>query len=195
MAIDRTKLKQIHNLLAQNGFAQDYSTFEKKFAGNANYGNRKKVYDLITENGGDIGGSYEDFMKRLQSKPKPKQQPSKPQTTSQRAMQMGGRQLPKPKNVPSNASPFVQSLYAKDMAERGEQQPTDYVSKREDYTSPKAVQNMSRRSQKAGRVAAKNAAAEIDEQYMQSQPVMNTGTPADEYVGKTERQLEKQYIR
>ncbi len=192
MAIDRTKLKQIHNLLAQNGFAQDYSTFEKKFAGNANYGNRKKVYDLITENGGDIGGSYEDFMKRLQSKPKPKQQPSKPQTTAQRAMQIGGRQLPKPKNVPSNASPFVKSLYAKDMAERGEQQPTDYVSKREDYTSPKAVQNMSRRSQMAGRNAAKSAAKEIDKQYMQTQPVMNTGTPADEYVGKTERQLEKQ---
>lgn len=196
MAIDRTKLKQIHNLLAQNGFAQDYSTFEKKFAGNANYGNRKKVYDLITENGGDIGGSYEDFMKRIQSKskptPKPKQHPSKPQTTSQRAMQMGGRQLPKPKRAPSNASPFVQSLYAKDMAERGEQQPTDYVSKREDYTSPKAVQNMSRRSQMAGRNAAKSAAKEIDKQYMQSQPVMNTGTPADEYVGKTERQLEKQ---
>ena len=196
MAIDRTKLKQIHNLLAQNGFAQDYSTFEKKFAGNANYGNRKKVYDLITENGGDIGGSYEDFMKRLQSKPKPtfkpKQQSTKPQTTSQRAMQFGGRQLPKPKRAPSNASPFVQSLYAKDMAERGEQQPTDYVSKREDYTSPKAVQNMSRRSQMAGRNAAKSAAKEIDEQYMQTQPVMNTGTPADEYVGKTERQLEKQ---
>ncbi len=192
MAIDRTKLKQIHNLLAQNGFAQDYDTFEKKFAGNANYGNRKKVYDFITENGGDIGGSYEDFMKRLQSKPKPKQQSTKPQTTSQRAMQFGGRQLPKPKDVPSNASPFVQSLYAKDMAERGEQQPTDYVSKREDYTSPKAVQNMSRRSQMAGRNAAKSAAKEIDKQYMQSQPVMNTGTPADEYVGKTERQLEKQ---
>lgn len=196
MAIDRTKLKQIHNLLAQNGFAQDYSTFEKKFAGNANYGNRKKVYDLITENGGDIGGSYEDFMKRIQSKskptPKPKQHPSKPQTTSQRAMQFGGRQLPKPKRAPSNASPFVQSLYAKDMAERGEQQPTDYVSKREDYTSPKAVQNMSRRSQMAGRNAAKSAAKEIDKQYMQTQPVMNTGTPADEYVGKTERQLEKQ---
>lgn len=196
MAIDRTKLKQIHNLLAQNGFAQDYSTFEKKFAGNANYGNRKKVYDLITENGGDIGGSYEDFMKRLQSKSKPtfkpKQQSTKPQTTSQRAMQFGGRQLPKPKRAPSNASPFVQSLYAKDMAERGEQQPTDYVSKREDYTSPKAVQNMSRRSQMAGRNAAKSAAKEIDKQYMQSQPVMNTGTPADEYVGKTERQLEKQ---
>ena len=192
MAIDRTKLKQIHNLLAQNGFAQDYSTFEKKFAGNANYGNRKKVYDLITENGGDIGGSYEDFMKRLQSKPKPKQQSTKPQTTSQRAMQFGGRQLPKPKHAPGNASPFVQSLYAKDMAERGEQQPTDYVSKREDYTSPKAVQNMSRRSQMAGRNAAKSAAKEIDKQYMQSQPVMNTGTPADEYVGKTERQLEKQ---
>lgn len=194
MAIDRTKLKQIHNLLAQNGFAQDYDTFEKKFAGNANYGNRKKVYDLITENGGDIGGSYEDFMKRIQSKskPKPKQHPSKPQTTSQRAMQFGGRQLPKPKRAPSNASPFVQSLYAKDMAERGEQQPTDYVSKREDYTSPKAVQDMSRRSQMAGRNAAKSAAKEIDEQYMQTQPVMNTGTPADEYVGKTERQLEKQ---
>ena len=196
MAIDRTKLKQIHNLLAQNGFAQDYSTFEKKFAGNANYGNRKKVYDLITENGGDIGGSYEDFMKRLQSKPKPtpkpKQHSSKPQTTSQRAMQFGGRQLPKPKRAPSNASPFVQSLYAKDLMERGEQQPTDYVSKREDYTSPKAVQNMSRRSQMAGRNAAKSAAKEIDKQYMQSQPVMNTGTPADEYVGKTERQLEKQ---
>lgn len=196
MAIDRTKLKQIHNLLAQNGFAQDYDTFEKKFAGNANYGNRKKVYDLITENGGDIGGSYEDFMKRIQSKPKPtpkpKQHPSKPKTTSQRAMQFVGRQLPTPKRAPSNASPFVQSLYAKDMAERGGQQPTDYVSKREDYTSPKAVQNMSRRSQMAGRNAAKSAAKEIDKQYMQSQPVMNTGTSADEYVGKTERQLEKQ---
>lgn len=190
------KFDQLYNALKADGAVSGTRENFKKFVyapGKQGYQNRLRLYNSLKADGAVSSGSYEEFSQRLGLHAvKPKQQSTKPQTTSQRAMQIGGRQLPKPKNVPSNASPFVKSLYAKDLMERGEQQPTDYVSKREDYTSPKAVQNMSRRSQRAGRVAAENAAAEIDEQYMQSQPVMNTGTPADEYVGKTERQLEKQ---
>ena len=44
----------MHSLLAQNGYTQDYATFEKAFIGNSNYSNRKRVYDLFTQNGADI---------------------------------------------------------------------------------------------------------------------------------------------
>lgn len=190
------KFDQLYNALKADGAVSGTRENFKKFVyapGKQGYQNRLRLYNSLKADGAVSSGSYEEFSHRLGLHAvKPKQQSTKPQTTSQRAMQFGGRQLPKPKRAPSNASPFVQSLYAKDLMERGEQQPTDYVSKRADYTSPKAVQNMSRRSQMAGRNAAKSAAKEIDKQYMQSQPVMNTGTPADEYVGKTERQLEKQ---
>lgn len=94
MTIDRNKLKQMHSLLAQNGYTQDYATFEKAFVGNSNYANRKRVYDLFTQNGADIGKSYEDFMSRIQAKPQQRggnqpAQTSKPLTTSQMAKQIG----------------------------------------------------------------------------------------------------------
>ena len=94
MAIDRNKLKQMHSLLAQNGYTQDYATFEKAFAGNSNYPNRKRVYDLFTQNGADIGKSYEDFMRRIQAKPQHKAKPvaqQKPMTTAQRAQQVAAQ--------------------------------------------------------------------------------------------------------
>ena len=99
MTIDRTKLKQMHDLMRKNGYTQDYSTFEKGFVGNENYSNRKRVYDLFTQNGADIGATYEEFMQRMQAKPQPKsasqkpqQQASKPQTAAQMAKSMGGGQ-------------------------------------------------------------------------------------------------------
>ena len=66
MAIDKNKLKQIYSTLQNGGYRQDYQTFEKAFTGNDNYANRKKTYDLLTANGAQIGGSYEEFMKKLQ---------------------------------------------------------------------------------------------------------------------------------
>ena len=77
MAIDRSKLQRMYKLMADNGYTQDYNTFEKKFTGNSNYANRKAVYDLFTKNGADLGGSYEVFMRKLQKQraTKPQQQP------------------------------------------------------------------------------------------------------------------------
>lgn len=66
MAIDRSKLQRMYKLMADNGYTQDYNTFEKKFTGDSNYANRKAVYDLFTKNGADLGGSYEEFMRKLQ---------------------------------------------------------------------------------------------------------------------------------
>ena len=66
MAIDKNKLKQIYSTLQNGGYRQDYQTFEKAFTGNDNYANRKKTYALLTASGAQIGGSYEEFMKKLQ---------------------------------------------------------------------------------------------------------------------------------
>lgn len=100
----------MHSLLAQNGYTQDYATFEKAFVGNSNYSNRKRVYDLFTQNGADIGKSYEDFMRRIQAKPqqKPVAQ-QKPMTTSQRAQKVAAqyrqqRQQPQRPQQPSTAT-------------------------------------------------------------------------------------------
>lgn len=84
----------MHSLLAQNGYTQDYATFEKAFVGNSNYSNRKRVYDLFTQNGADIGKSYEDFMRRIQAKPQQKAKPvaqQKPMTTLQRAQEVAAQ--------------------------------------------------------------------------------------------------------
>lgn len=66
MAIDRNKLKQIYSTLQSGGYRQDYQTFEKGFTNKDNYATRKKTYDLLTAHGAQIGGSYEEFMKKLQ---------------------------------------------------------------------------------------------------------------------------------
>lgn len=92
----------MHSLLAQNGYTQDYATFEKAFVGNSNYSNRKRVYDLFTQNGADIGKSYEDFMRRIQDKTQQKAKPvaqQKPKTMKQRAQEVAA-QYRKPKHQP-----------------------------------------------------------------------------------------------
>ena len=67
--IDITRLKQVYATLQQGGYNQDFDTFRKGFAGNENYANRKKVYDLLSANGAQIGKTYEEFMQNMQ-KPK-----------------------------------------------------------------------------------------------------------------------------
>lgn len=65
MPLDNEKLKKVYSTLKEGGYDQDYNTFVKGFSGNENYGNRKQVYDLLTQNGAQVGKNYADFMQRL----------------------------------------------------------------------------------------------------------------------------------
>ena len=57
MPLDNSKLKKVYATLQQGGYKQDYNTFLKGFTGNDHYENRKKVYDLLSANGAQIGDS------------------------------------------------------------------------------------------------------------------------------------------
>lgn len=87
MPLDKGKLQKIYSTLKQGGYAQSYDEFEKGFCGNDNYPNRKKVYDLLTEHGADIGSSYEDFMKKMQKSSSPKSSAQSPKMTAQQKAQ------------------------------------------------------------------------------------------------------------
>ncbi len=84
MPLDNNKLKKVYATLQQGGYEQDYNTFLKGFTGNDHYENRKKVYDLLSANGAQIGNSYEEFMQKMQTSPQhvvaPAPQPQKPAT-------------------------------------------------------------------------------------------------------------------
>lgn len=159
--------------------------------GKEGYRNRLGFYQAMKQDGANIGDTYEDFGRALglhAVKPQRKTKPvaQKPMTTAQRAMQVPHRlktQLGKaPKSAPKNASPFVQSLYEMDDAQKGAGYPVD-------YTSPKATQQVYQRNQRIRRQAAKTAAKKINRQASHAQPIMQTNTPADTYIGKTEGQL------
>lgn len=159
--------------------------------GKEGYRNRLGFYQAMKQDGANIGDTYEDFGRALglhAVKPQRKTKPvaQKPMTTAQRAMQVPHRlktQLGKaPKSAPKNASPFVQSLYEIDEAQKGAGYPVD-------YTSPKATQQVYQRNQRIRRQAAKTAAKKINRQASHAQPIMQTNTPADTYIGKTEGQL------
>lgn len=64
---DTTKVRKIYDTLAANDYEQDYETFQKGFYGNENTRNRQKVYDLLKENGYDVGATYNEFMQRLEA--------------------------------------------------------------------------------------------------------------------------------
>ena len=158
----------MHSLLAQNGYTQDYATFEKAFVGNSNYSNRKRVYDLFTQNGADIGKSYEDFMRRIQAKPQQKAKPvaqQKPMTMKQRAQEVAAQY--------QQTKPLKQPKYqqVKPLAQTKPQQPstatasgTDYMQKwrlahmRNDQMNPMQqaqASNMRARMQRAQEQAAR----------------------------------------
>ena len=97
MAIDTSKLKKVYDTLKGGGYEQDYDSFKRGFLGNGNYENRKQVYDLLSNNGAQIGGSYEEFMKHMQA-PKAQVQP-KPQVQQ--------IQRPQPQVQPRTATPMT----------------------------------------------------------------------------------------
>lgn len=189
------KFDQLYNALKADGAVTGTREHFRKFVyapGKQGYHNRKQLYDALHADGAVSSNSYEEFAQRLglhAVNPKPQQKPvaqQKPMTTAQRAMQVPHRlktQLGKaPKSAPKNASPFVQSLYEIDEAQKGAGYPVD-------YTSPKATQQVYQRNQRIRRQAAKTAAKKINRQASHAQPIMQTNTPADTYIGKTEGQL------
>lgn len=190
------KFDQLYNALKADGAVTGTREHFRKFVyapGKQGYHNRKQLYDALHADGAVSSNSYEEFAQRLglhAVNPKPQQKPvaqQKPMTTAQRAMQVPRQyqrtQLGKaPKSAPKNASPFVQSLYEMDEAQKGVGYPVD-------YTSPKATQQVYQRNQRIRRQAAKTAAKKISRQASHAQPIMQTNTPADTYIGKTEGQL------
>lgn len=151
MAIDRSKLQRMYKLMADNGYTQDYNTFEKKFTGDSNYANRKAVYDLFTKNGADLGGSYEEFMRKLQ-KPRATKPQQQPKTALGRAQQSvaqqkwggyGGAVTPM-----QNDSELVRGLKNADAAQRL-QAPVSYAK-------PGAVKQMVKQTRERQRVVGQN---------------------------------------
>lgn len=159
--------------------------------GKEGYRNRLGFYQAMKQDGANIGDTYEDFGRALglhAVKPQRKTKPvaQKPMTTAQRAMRVPYRlktQLGKaPKSAPKGASPFVQSLYEIDNAKKGSEYPID-------YTSPNAVKQVNQRNREVAKQASTTAAKKMYRQASHAQPIIQTNTPADTYIGKTEGQL------
>lgn len=167
--------------------------------GKEGYRNRLGFYQAMKQDGANIGATYEDFRRALglhavkpQHNAKPLAQkpvqPVKKLTMKQRAQEVAQEyqqshqptdSLHRPqnqmgrarRNAPGKASPFVQSLYEIDNAQKG----PDYSV---DYTSPKATQQVYKQNQQVRRQAAKTASDHIvnDEYRRQSQPMIDNGT-------------------
>ena len=137
----------------------------------------------------DVGAAQKEGFNLFTMKAYQKEHYEKPKTMKQRAQQVAqeyqqGKKQPvdylhrpqsqmgrQQRNAPAKASPFVQSLYEVDNAQKG----PDYSV---DYTSPKATQQVYQQNQQVRRQAAKAASDHIakDEYRRQSQPMIDNGT-------------------
>ncbi len=185
------KFDQLYNALkndgAVSGTREDFKSYVLA-KGKQGYMNRLSLYNALKNDGAVSSNSYEEFVQKLglhAVKPQQtvKKQSSKPQTTAQKAMQIGGRQLPKPKTVPENASPFVQALYSQDYVK-------DNEARNRDVTTP--IAQVYKRNKEIERSTVRGAADRIvnDEQRRKNTPIMQTGRPED-ILSKTQGQLEK----
>ena len=206
MAIDRSKLQRMYKLMADNGYTQDYNTFEKKFSGNSNYANRKAVYDLFTKNGADLGGSYEEFMRKLQ-KPRATKPQQQPKTALGRAQQSVARQkwgggvvtqgnttAYESASAPmENDSELVRGLKNADAVQRL-QAPVSYTKpgavKQMVGGARRAQKSLERRMEQAGQEAGRNAESEI---RRRNAPAFDLGNEnVNNNIVKTRGQLEKE---
>lgn len=183
------KVTSLYNALKADGLFKQARSLNDFKAKMAYQGYRSQIYKLARDKGANVG-TFSQFTNALgysSGSPKPKQsyggyqpQQQNPEentamTTAQRAMQVPYRQNTQlgkaPKSAPKNASPFVQSLYEIDDAQKGADYPVD-------YTSPKATQQVYQRNQQVRRQAAKTASVHIanDEYRRQSQPMIDNGT-------------------
>ena len=193
----------MHKLMAENGYTQDYATFEKKFTGSNNYVNRKKVYDLFTQNGADLGGSYEEFMRKLQKpvvreKRKVKSEKSNGSALG-RAQEMvaqqkwggyGGAVTPM-----QNDSELVRGLKNADAAQRL-QAPVSYAK-------PGSVKQMVKQTRERQHVVGQNVEQAgrrtmqplREEEEKNRTPVVDTGNKnLNQYVVNTQGQMERQMM-
>ena len=114
MPISKSALKNIYATLQKGGYTQDYETFEKGFTGNEHYANRKKVYDMLTANGAQIGDSYEDFMRRIYVAPA---NPSAPAAAAQKP---AANQTAQPQQTAQAAAPVQRAPAAKPKPRNGQ---------------------------------------------------------------------------
>ena len=201
------KFDQLYNALKADGAVSGSRANFRNFvyaSGKQGYQNRKKLYDALHADGAVSSKSYEEFAQRLglhatnpQSKvdtSQSKQQSSKHQTAAQMAMSQGYRkpqqstsyvQKPQRAKQQQPRSAFVQGLYDQDDEQR--QQHIDYIS-------PNATQQMVTTRQKAQKQAARKAVDTIvnTEQRRRNQPIVKTGTPADQSIVKTQGQWENE---
>lgn len=193
----------MYKLMADNGYTQDYNTFEKKFSGNSNYANRKAVYDLFTKNGADLGGSYEEFMRKLQ-KPRATKPQQQPKTALGRAQQSVARQkwgggvvtqgnttAYESASAPmENDSELVRGLKNADAVQRL-QAPVS-------YTKPGAVKQMVKQTRERQHIVGQNveqAGREFTnrERDRRNAPAFDLGNEnVNNYLVKTRGQLEKE---
>lgn len=191
------KVTSLYNALKADGLFKQARSLNDFKAKMAYQGYRSQIYKLARDKGANVG-TFSQFTNALgysSGSPKPrqsygsyqpqqqKQEENTAMTTAQRAMQVPRQyQRTQLSKAPKNASPFVQSLYEMDDAQKGQDHSVD-------YTSPKATQQVYQRNQRVRRQAAKTAARKMDRQASHAQPIMQTNTPADTYIGKTEGQL------
>ena len=211
MAIDRSKLQRMYKLMADNGYTQDYNTFEKKFTGDSNYANRKAVYDLFTKNGADLGGSYEEFMRKLQ-KPRAAKPQQQPKTALGRAQQSVAQQkwggyvseegrvkseesYGAPTGQHGRKSELVRGLENADAAQRL-QAPVSYAK-------PGAVKQMVKQTRERQHVVGQNVEQAgrrtmqplREEEKKNRTPVVDTGNKnLNQYVVNTQGQMERQMM-
>lgn len=180
------KVTSLYNALKADGLFKQARSLNDFKAKMAYQGYRSQIYKLARDKGANVG-TFSQFTNALgysSGSPKPKQsygghqpQQQNPEentamTTAQRAMQVP-RQYQRTQlgKAPKNASPFVQSLYETDDAQKVQDHSVD-------YTSPKATQQVYQRNQRIRRQAAKTASDHIanDEYRRQSQPMIDNGT-------------------
>ena len=184
--------------MADNGYTQDYNTFEKKFTGDSNYANRKAVYDLFTKNGADLGGSYEEFMRKLQ-KPRATKPQQQPKTALGRAQQSVAQQkwggYSGAVTPMQNDSELVRGLKNADAAQRL-QAPVSYAK-------PGAVKQMVKQTRERQHVVGQNVEQAgrrtmqplREEEEKNRTPVVDTGNKnLNQYVVNTQGQMERQMM-
>ena len=197
--------------MADNGYTQNYNTFEKKFTGDSNYANRKAVYDLFTKNGADLGGSYEEFMRKLQ-KPRATKPQQQPKTALGRAQQSVAQQkwggyvseegrvkseesYGAPTGQHGRKSELVRGLENADAAQRL-QAPVSYAK-------PGAVKQMVKQTRERQHVVGQNVEQAgrrtmqplREEEEKNRTPVVDTGNKnLNQYVVNTQGQMERQMM-
>ena len=224
MSDNNPTFQDLYKALKADGAVQgDWNSFRKYVGapGKQGYLNRKKLYDALKADGAVSSPTYEDFHRKLYSAGKAQlqrnnaaQQPS--QTTAQKAMalQQQSKQqkqvvnpnnvdylsrpkatpyvTPKKKEPKGKVSAFVQGLYDQEDMQREQEthQPITYTSK---GAFKQMAGNRKNAQQQAMNAAVTQATGE--EAARRNQPIVKTETPADDYVVKTEGQLEDEVAK